>query len=42
MFELYALDAPLGLAPGAKRGEVERAMRGHVLARAHLVGSYAR
>lgn len=42
MFELYALDAPLGLSPGAKRAEVERAMRGHVLARAHLSGSYAR
>jgi Raf kinase inhibitor-like YbhB/YbcL family protein len=41
-FKLYALDAPLGLDTGASKGEVERAMEGHVLARAELVGRYAR
>ncbi len=42
VFELYALDGPLGLPPGSTRAEVEHAMRGHVLARTSLVGSYAR
>ena len=42
VFELYALDAPLGLPPGSTRAEVERAMEGHVLARTELVGRYAR
>jgi Raf kinase inhibitor-like YbhB/YbcL family protein len=42
VFELYALDAMLGLGPGASRAEVERAMKGHVLARTSLVGRYAR
>ncbi len=41
-FRLYALDAPLGLAPSAARGAVERAMAGHVLASAELVGTYGR
>src|SRR5439155_10063923 len=42
VFELYALDAPLGLGAGATRGEVEGAMRAHILARAELVGGYSR
>lgn len=42
VFELHALDAPLGLPPGSTRAEVERAMEGHVLARSTLVGTYAR
>ncbi len=42
VFDLYALDAPLGLPPGASRADVERAMRGHVLAHAALTGTYAR
>jgi Raf kinase inhibitor-like YbhB/YbcL family protein len=42
VFELYALDAPLGLAPGSSRADVEAAMKGHVLARASLTGSYER
>jgi len=41
-FKLYALDAPLGLKPGATKQEVERAMQGHVLATAQLMGTYAR
>jgi Raf kinase inhibitor-like YbhB/YbcL family protein len=41
-FKLYALDAPLGLDAGASKEEVERAMRGHVLDEAELVGCYAR
>lgn len=41
-FHLYALDARLDLAPGARRDELERALRGHVLAEARLTGVYAR
>lgn len=41
-FRLFALDKPVGLRPGATRAPVERAMAGHVLARAEIVGHYAR
>ncbi len=41
-FRLYALDKPLGLKGGAGRGELERAMKGHVLAQAELMGRYGR
>ena len=39
---LYALDKELKLNPGATREEVERAIRGHVLEQAELMGTYAR
>ncbi len=39
-FKLYALDTTLGaLDPGSK-ADLERAMKGHVLGRAELVGTY--
>ncbi len=42
-FSLYALDASsLGLADGASRTEVEKAMSGHLLAKAQLMGRYSR
>jgi len=41
-FKLYALDASLALKPGATKGQVEEAMKGHVLAHAELVGLYRR
>jgi Raf kinase inhibitor-like YbhB/YbcL family protein len=41
-FKLYALDAPLALKAGATKADVERAMRGHILGTAQLVGTYAR
>lgn len=41
-FKLYALDTSLDLAPGAKKDELEKAMKGHVLAEAELVGRYGR
>ncbi len=42
-FTLYALDVPsLNLDTGATRAEVERAMEGHILAKAQLMGKYAR
>jgi Raf kinase inhibitor-like YbhB/YbcL family protein len=41
-FKLYALDGPLSLRSGATKADVERAMEGHVLASAQLMGTYAR
>jgi Raf kinase inhibitor-like YbhB/YbcL family protein len=41
-FRLYALDVELSLAAGANADEVEQAIKGHVLASADLVGTYAR
>ena len=41
-FKLYALDTRLDLKAGAGKGELERAMKGHILAQAELVGKYAR
>lgn len=41
-FKLYALDARLTLQPGASKAQVERAMQGHILDQADLMGYYAR
>lgn len=41
-FRLYALDALLGLKPGATRKQVMDAMKGHVLAEGELMGKYTR
>jgi Raf kinase inhibitor-like YbhB/YbcL family protein len=41
-FRLHALDAELDLEPGADRDELERAIEGHVLETAELVGGYER
>ena len=41
-FKLYALDAKTGLKAGATKAELERAMKGHILAQAELVGRYKR
>jgi len=38
IFTLYALDRKLDLRPGATKQELEAALRGHILARARLVG----
>jgi Raf kinase inhibitor-like YbhB/YbcL family protein len=40
-FKLYALDAPLGDLGTATKAELLRAMEGHVLESAELVGTYA-
>jgi Raf kinase inhibitor-like YbhB/YbcL family protein len=42
IFRVWALDTRLGLNRGASRGEVERAIEGHVLAEARLTGIYGR
>lgn len=41
-FKLYALDAALRLEAGATKADVERAMQGHVLGNAQLMGTYGR
>ena len=41
-FKLYALHAKLGLKAGATKADVERAMKGHILAQAELMGTYGR
>lgn len=41
-FRLFALDRALGLQPGARRADVDRAMEGHILARAEVMGRYRR
>ncbi len=42
VFQIYALDLPLTLMPGAGREELVAAMRGHVIGAAVLTGTYAR
>ena len=42
VFELYALDTKLNLPGGATREQVEKALKGHVLARGELTGRYQR
>jgi Raf kinase inhibitor-like YbhB/YbcL family protein len=41
-FKLYALDRQLDLKAGARKGQLEAAMKGHVLAETLLQGTYAR
>jgi Raf kinase inhibitor-like YbhB/YbcL family protein len=41
-FRLYALDTDLELRPGAGKRELERALEGHTLAKAELIGTYER
>lgn len=42
VFQLFALDLPLTLMPGATREELVAQMQGHVLSAAVLTGTYAR
>jgi Raf kinase inhibitor-like YbhB/YbcL family protein len=41
-FKIFALDRELDLHPGAKRSQVDVAMKGHVIGQGELVGRYAR
>lgn len=41
-FKLYALDRVLNLAPGIKKGDLEKALQGHILAEGQLMGRYGR
>jgi Raf kinase inhibitor-like YbhB/YbcL family protein len=42
LFRLYALDAEPELGSGASKAELERAIEGHVLTSADLMGTYER
>jgi len=42
VFTLYALDTILGLSSGAKRSQVEAAMKGHIIAHGELTATYSR
>ena len=41
-FKLYALNTGLSLAAGSSKAELEKAMKGRILARAELMGRYER
>ena len=41
-FKVYALDAKLDLKAGVTKADVERAMKGHILGQAELIGRYGR
>jgi Raf kinase inhibitor-like YbhB/YbcL family protein len=41
-FKLYAVDRKIDLNPGAGRGDVEKAMLGHILAQGELMARYGR
>lgn len=41
-FKLYALDSAIDLAPGASKADLVKAMNGHVLEEAQLMGRYKR
>jgi len=40
-FQLFALDTPLDVAPGADRDTLLEAMRGHVIGKARVIGTFA-
>ena len=40
-FKIFALDTKLELKPGARRAELDAAMRGHTLAQGELIGRYS-
>jgi Raf kinase inhibitor-like YbhB/YbcL family protein len=41
-FKVFALDKTLDLKAGAKRREVDAAMKGHIMAQGQLMGKYAK
>jgi len=41
-FKLYALDTTLDLPSGTKKTDVEKAMKGHVISQAQIIGLYKR
>jgi len=41
-FKVYALDSELRLSKNSKKNDVEKAMQGHILAKAELIGLYSR
>jgi Raf kinase inhibitor-like YbhB/YbcL family protein len=41
-FKVYALDARLDLSPDSKKADLEKAMKGHVIARSQCLGKFKR
>jgi len=41
-FKLYALDTNLDLPPGSTKRDLEKAIEGHILEKAQLIGTYTR
>ena len=41
-FKIFALDRELDLPAGARRGQLDAAMKGHVIAQGELMGRYSR
>ena len=41
-FKLYALDTKLDLPEGSRKSDLEKAMKGHIIAQATLMGRYSR
>lgn len=41
-FKIYTLDIELNLEPSTEKGDIEKAMEGHILDRAELIGVYGR
>src|SRR5437016_8806149 len=41
-FKIYALDVELPLKPGATKADLEKAMEGHIVGQAQLMGTYRR
>lgn len=39
-FKLYALDTPLHMGKGAAKTDLEKSMKGHILAQAEIIGLY--
>lgn len=42
VFKVFALDRPLDLSRGAKRAQLDAAIKGHVIAQGELTGRYSR
>lgn len=41
-FKIYVLDTKLDLKPGARKRDLEKAMKGHIIQQGELVGTYER
>jgi Raf kinase inhibitor-like YbhB/YbcL family protein len=41
-FKIFALDNQLNLSAGSKRGQLDSAMKGHIIAQGELMGRYSR
>jgi len=42
VFKIYALDTILTISPDATKADLEKAMKGHIIGQAHIIGLYKR